>query len=172
MATLTHDVRNAIHGLEVWPFGWKSLLVAVMRHLFMDIGVASSRSARYRAPRWGRRSWAPTSRLERERRAAEELRGPRADALDRAAVRRSVEDWPAVRGHASSRAGSASPSVAVPVMHEIIGSSIRRAAPSSARWRRSCWPAGASCRTGMRIRRSARAIASTCRSSPIRACAS
>lgn len=22
MATLTHDVRNAIHGLEVWPFGW------------------------------------------------------------------------------------------------------------------------------------------------------
>lgn len=24
-ATLTHDVRNAIHGLEVWPFGWKSL---------------------------------------------------------------------------------------------------------------------------------------------------
>jgi hypothetical protein len=21
-ATLTHDVRNAIHGLEVWPFGW------------------------------------------------------------------------------------------------------------------------------------------------------
>jgi hypothetical protein len=24
-ATLTHDVRNAIHGLEVWPYGWKSL---------------------------------------------------------------------------------------------------------------------------------------------------
>jgi hypothetical protein len=24
MATLTHDVRNAIHGLEVWPFGWKT----------------------------------------------------------------------------------------------------------------------------------------------------
>jgi hypothetical protein len=23
MATLTHDVRNAIHGLEVWPFGWR-----------------------------------------------------------------------------------------------------------------------------------------------------
>ena len=23
MATLTHDVRNAIHGLEVWPFGWQ-----------------------------------------------------------------------------------------------------------------------------------------------------
>jgi hypothetical protein len=23
MVTLTHDVRNAIHGLEVWPFGWK-----------------------------------------------------------------------------------------------------------------------------------------------------
>jgi hypothetical protein len=23
MATLSHDVRNAIHGLEVWPFGWK-----------------------------------------------------------------------------------------------------------------------------------------------------
>jgi hypothetical protein len=23
MATLTSDVRNAIHGLEVWPFGWK-----------------------------------------------------------------------------------------------------------------------------------------------------
>jgi hypothetical protein len=23
-ATLTHDVRNAIHGLEVWPFGWTS----------------------------------------------------------------------------------------------------------------------------------------------------
>jgi hypothetical protein len=22
MATLTHDVRNAIHGLEVWPYGW------------------------------------------------------------------------------------------------------------------------------------------------------
>ena len=22
MATLTHDVRNAIHGLELWPFGW------------------------------------------------------------------------------------------------------------------------------------------------------
>jgi len=22
MATLSHDVRNAIHGLEVWPFGW------------------------------------------------------------------------------------------------------------------------------------------------------
>ena len=22
MVTLTHDVRNAIHGLEVWPFGW------------------------------------------------------------------------------------------------------------------------------------------------------
>ena len=22
MATLTHDVRNAIHGLEVWPFAW------------------------------------------------------------------------------------------------------------------------------------------------------
>lgn len=22
-ATLTHDVRNAIHGLEVWPFGWR-----------------------------------------------------------------------------------------------------------------------------------------------------
>ena len=22
MATLTHDVRNAIHGLAVWPFGW------------------------------------------------------------------------------------------------------------------------------------------------------
>jgi hypothetical protein len=22
IATLTHDVRNAIHGLEVWPFGW------------------------------------------------------------------------------------------------------------------------------------------------------
>jgi hypothetical protein len=22
LATLTHDVRNAIHGLEVWPFGW------------------------------------------------------------------------------------------------------------------------------------------------------
>jgi len=22
MATLTHDVRNSIHGLEVWPFGW------------------------------------------------------------------------------------------------------------------------------------------------------
>jgi hypothetical protein len=22
MATLTYDVRNAIHGLEVWPFGW------------------------------------------------------------------------------------------------------------------------------------------------------
>jgi hypothetical protein len=22
MATLTHDVRNAIHGLQVWPFGW------------------------------------------------------------------------------------------------------------------------------------------------------
>lgn len=22
MATLTHDVRNAIHGLEPWPFGW------------------------------------------------------------------------------------------------------------------------------------------------------
>jgi len=23
MATLTHDVRNAIHGLELWPFGWR-----------------------------------------------------------------------------------------------------------------------------------------------------
>ncbi len=23
MATLTHDVRNAIHGLAVWPFGWR-----------------------------------------------------------------------------------------------------------------------------------------------------
>ena len=23
MATLTYDVRNAIHGLEVWPFGWR-----------------------------------------------------------------------------------------------------------------------------------------------------
>lgn len=23
LATLTHDVRNAIHGLEVWPFGWR-----------------------------------------------------------------------------------------------------------------------------------------------------
>jgi hypothetical protein len=23
MATLTRDVRNAIHGLEVWPFGWR-----------------------------------------------------------------------------------------------------------------------------------------------------
>jgi len=23
MVTLTRDVRNAIHGLEVWPFGWK-----------------------------------------------------------------------------------------------------------------------------------------------------
>jgi hypothetical protein len=22
MVTLTHDIRNAIHGLEVWPFGW------------------------------------------------------------------------------------------------------------------------------------------------------
>jgi hypothetical protein len=22
MATLTHDVRNAIHGLDVWPFAW------------------------------------------------------------------------------------------------------------------------------------------------------
>jgi hypothetical protein len=22
MATLTYDVRNAVHGLEVWPFGW------------------------------------------------------------------------------------------------------------------------------------------------------
>ena len=22
MATLSQDVRNAIHGLEVWPFGW------------------------------------------------------------------------------------------------------------------------------------------------------
>jgi hypothetical protein len=22
MATLTHDVRNAIHGLELWPYGW------------------------------------------------------------------------------------------------------------------------------------------------------
>jgi hypothetical protein len=22
VATLTHDVRNAIHGLEIWPFGW------------------------------------------------------------------------------------------------------------------------------------------------------
>ena len=26
MATLTHDVRNAIHGLEVWPFGWNVAL--------------------------------------------------------------------------------------------------------------------------------------------------
>jgi hypothetical protein len=26
MATLTHDVRNAIHGLEVWPFGWRENL--------------------------------------------------------------------------------------------------------------------------------------------------
>ena len=23
-ATLSHDVRNAIHGLEVWPFGWNA----------------------------------------------------------------------------------------------------------------------------------------------------
>ena len=23
MATLTFDVRNAIHGLEVWPYGWR-----------------------------------------------------------------------------------------------------------------------------------------------------
>jgi hypothetical protein len=22
MATLTHDVRNAVHGLDVWPFAW------------------------------------------------------------------------------------------------------------------------------------------------------
>jgi hypothetical protein len=28
MATLTHDVRNAIHGLEVWPFGWPEKLGA------------------------------------------------------------------------------------------------------------------------------------------------
>jgi hypothetical protein len=28
MATLTHDVRNAIHGLEVWPFGWRENLPA------------------------------------------------------------------------------------------------------------------------------------------------
>jgi hypothetical protein len=26
MVTLTHDVRNAIHGLEVWPFGWRENL--------------------------------------------------------------------------------------------------------------------------------------------------
>ena len=26
MATLTHDIRNAIHGLEVWPFGWRENL--------------------------------------------------------------------------------------------------------------------------------------------------
>jgi hypothetical protein len=25
MATLTHDVRNAIHGLEVWPYGWSDV---------------------------------------------------------------------------------------------------------------------------------------------------
>ena len=25
-ATLTHDVRNAIHGLEIWPFGWPGKL--------------------------------------------------------------------------------------------------------------------------------------------------
>jgi hypothetical protein len=28
MATLTHDVRNAIHGLEVWPFDWRENLPA------------------------------------------------------------------------------------------------------------------------------------------------
>ncbi len=27
MATLTYDVRNAIHGLEVWPFGWTAAAV-------------------------------------------------------------------------------------------------------------------------------------------------
>jgi hypothetical protein len=27
-ATLTYDVRNAIHGLEVWPFGWRENLPA------------------------------------------------------------------------------------------------------------------------------------------------
>jgi hypothetical protein len=26
IATLTYDVRNAIHGLEVWPFGWRENL--------------------------------------------------------------------------------------------------------------------------------------------------
>jgi hypothetical protein len=26
VATLTYDVRNAIHGLEVWPFGWRENL--------------------------------------------------------------------------------------------------------------------------------------------------
>jgi hypothetical protein len=28
MATLTFDVRNAIHGLEVWPYGWRGGLSA------------------------------------------------------------------------------------------------------------------------------------------------
>jgi len=28
LATLTFDVRNAIHGLAVWPFGWRSSATA------------------------------------------------------------------------------------------------------------------------------------------------
>ena len=72
----------------------------------------------------------------------------------------------------SSRAGSACPRSPCRSCTTSSAGSTRRAARSSARWRRSCSPAGASCRTAIRTRPSASGIASTCRSSPTRACAS
>ena len=72
----------------------------------------------------------------------------------------------------NSRAGTGCPRSPCRSCTTSSAGSTRRAAPSSAPWRRSCSRAGASCRTAIRTRPSASAIASTCRSSPTRACAS
>ena len=114
MATLSHDVRNAIHGLEVWPFGWMGGRLPVM-----DIGVPIRNFGKVEAEPLAaailaqdEAAWNENVQRQRDYEVHEQTRSI-------VLLFAEVKDWPSVE--VSKEPGwDRLSATAVPVMHAII----------------------------------------------------